>query len=251
MKKLLLFLLPILFLSTQCQKDCGCVSPPEPKGVFSLNIKPILNSKPFVINQIYEIDGKKVRFTRLSFLLTETCPRVSSESGSCGTNAYLMDLTSLDDSTKSAAGFTQKITNVSEGNMSKLQMGLGVAANLNASKPKDFASTNPLSDAGLYWETWNSYIFSKLEGSIDKDGDGKFETGITLHTGGNDSFRSIIFNKTFTVDTQGSTTLNFDLNINTLLTGIDLPTVNSTHQTGDLPTMMRMMDNLKNAIVLK
>lgn len=242
---------PILFLSTQCNKDCGCVTPPELKGSINLNFTPIFNSKPFVINQIYKIDGKNVRFTRLSFLLTETCPKTQTNNVSCGTNAYLIDLTTLDDSTKSAKGFTQILTQIAEGNMGGLKMSLGVAPELNASQPKDFASTNPLSDPGLYWADWKSYIFAKLEGSIDKDGDGRFETGITLHTGGFDSLRSLWFPKTFTVDLQGSTTLNFDVNINTLLTGIDLATVNSTHQTGDLPTMMKMMDNLKNALILK
>lgn len=252
MKKLLLFLSPFLFLSSRCKpiQPCDCV-PPDAQGVVNLNFKPIFNSKAFVINQIYTIDGKNVRFTRLSFLLTETCPKSTTNSFSCGTNSYLIDLTTLDDSTKSAKGFSQALKNTTEGSMSGLQMGLGVAKNLNASLPKDFASSNPLSDAGLYWADWKSYIFAKLEGSIDKDGDGRFETGITLHTGGDDSFRQVWFSKSFTADAIGSTTLNFDLNINTLLTGIDLATVNSTHQTGDLPTMMKMMDNLKNALVLK
>ncbi len=251
MKKLLLFLSPILFLSTQCQKDCGCVTPPIPQGIMSINFKPNYNAKPFVINQIYNINGKNTRFTRLSFLLTETCPKASSSEGSCGTNAYLIDLTTLDDSTKSAKGFTQILSNLYEGNKTGLQMSLGVAPNLNASQPKDFPSSNPLSDGGLYWADWKSYIFTKIEGLMDKDGNGTFETGITLHTGGNDSFRQTWFPQTFTVDSKGTTTLNFDLNINTLLRGIDLSTVNSTHQTGDKPTMLKIMDNLKDGITLK
>lgn len=251
MKKLLLFLSPILFLSSKCKQDCDCVTPLTPQGVMSINFKPNYNTKPFVINQIYNIDGKNVRFTRLSFLITETCPKASSTEGSCGTNAYLIDLTTLDDSTKSAKGFTQTLTNIFEGNKTGLQISLGVAPNLNASQPKDFASSNPLSDGGLYWADWKSYIFTKIEGLMDKDGNGTFETGITLHTGGDDSFRQTWFPQTFTVDTKGATTLNFDLNINTLLRGIDLSTVNSTHQTGDKPTMLKIMDNLKDGITLK
>ena len=247
MKKLLLFLLPVILLSSRCKED----TPPEAQGVMSINIKPNYNNKPFVINQIYNINGKNVRFTRLSFLLTETCPKVNSSDGSCGTNAYLIDLTTLDDSTKSAKGFTQILTNSSEGSKNGLQMSLGVAPTLNASQPKDFASSNTLSDGGLYWADWKSYIFTKIEGLMDKDGNGTFETGITLHTGGDDSFRQTWFPKTFAVDTKGSTTLNFDLNINTLLRGIDLSTVNSSHQTGDKPTMLLIMNNLKDGMTLK
>ncbi len=247
MKKLLLFLSPILFLSSKCKQD----TPPVQQGVMSINFKPNYNAKPFVINQIYNIDGKNVRFTRLSFLMTETCPKASSSEGSCGTNAYLIDLTTLDDSTKSAKGFTQIMSNLTEGNKKGLQMSLGVAKSLNALKPKDYVSSNPLSDGGFYWDDWKSYIFTKIEGLMDKDRNGTFETGITLHTGGDDSFRQTWFPQTFTVDTKGTTTLNFDLNINTLLRGIDLSTLNSTHQTGDKPTMLKIMDNLKDGISLK
>ena len=251
MKKLLLFLLPLVLMASRCNQPCACIIPTPPEGILNLNFKPTINAKPFIINQVYVLDGKNVRFTRLHFLLTETCPNNSSSSNSCGTNAYLIDLTTLDDSTKSITGFTQKVTQLEEGNKTMFQMSLGVAKTLNAATPKDFATTNPLSDASSYWADWKSYIFVKLEGSMDKDGDGRFETGITLHTGGDDSFRQTWFPKTFAVDTKGSATLNFEVNINTILRGIDLSTVNSTHQTGDKPTMLKMMDNLKEAIVLK
>jgi hypothetical protein len=252
MKKLLLFLSPFLFLSFQCKKPCGCVFPPEPEGVLNLNFKPNFNTKPFVINKVYEMDGKKVRFTRLSFLMTETCPKSNINNGGCRPNAYLIDLTSLDDSTKAANGFTQKVNQLEDGNKVGIQLGIGVEKFQNASLPKDFASTNPLSDAGLYWADWKSYIFVKIEGLMDKDGDGRFETGITLHTGGDDSFRSIWFDKSFKVDASSpSTVLDFDVNINTLLRGIDLATVNSSHQTGDKPTMLKIMDNFKDAVFLK
>jgi hypothetical protein len=250
MKKLLLILSPFLFLSLKCNQRCGC-DIPTPSSEVDLVFKPNFNNKPFVINQIYDINGKKVRFTRLSFLLTETCPKASISSGSCGSNAYLVDLSNLDDSTKSSKGQTQRISQAIAGNMKVVQLGVGVAKNLNANLPKDFPNTNPLSDAGLYWTDWKSYIFLKIEGLMDKDGDGKFETGITLHTGGDDSFRSIVFDKTFQVGGSTIEIVNFDLNINTLLRGIDLATVNSTHQTGDKPTMLKIMDNMTDAIILK
>ena len=251
MKKLLFLFLPLIFMSSKCNKECDCVTPPTPQGVINLNFKPIFNSKPFVINQIYTIDGKNVRFTRLSFLTTETCPNTSTNNLSCGIKAYLIDLTTLDDSTKSAKGFTQTLTQLTEGNMSGLQLSLGVSKTLNASMPKDFSSSNPLSDASLYWADWKSYIFVKLEGLMDKDGDGRFETGITLHTGGDESFRQTWYPQAFTVDTKGTTIINFDINVNTILRGIDLSIVNSTHQTGDKPTILKLMDNLKNAVTLK
>lgn len=244
MKKLWLLALAFSFLAMQCKKTA-----PE-TGTINMVIKPVFNGKPFVINQIYVIDGKNVRFTRLHFF--SATDRVNNTTDNKKNGKYVQQFifTDLDDSTKAAKGVSKSIE-LLLGEAKQFNFKLGVESDLNALSPIDFSSSNPLSDAGQYWDSWKSYIFAKLEGSIDKDGDGKFETGITLHTGGNDSFREVSFAKTFTVDTKGSTTLNFDLNINTLLAGIDLATVNSTHQTGDLPTMMKMMDNLKNALVLK
>ncbi|MBL7816263.1 MAG: hypothetical protein JNL70_14685 [Saprospiraceae bacterium] len=251
MKKLLLFLSPLLFLSSKCKQDCGCVTPPEPQGVVNLNFKPTLDNKPFVINQVYVMNGKKMKFTRLSFIVTESCAKATNNANSCGTNAYMFDFSTLDDSTKAAQGITQAFKQQTEGSMTGFQLSLGVAKNLNASLPKDFASSNPLSDAGLYWADWKSYIFAKIEGLMDKDGNGTYESGITLHTGSDEAFRQIWFPTTFTVDTKGSTTLNFGFNVNNLLKDIDLTTVNSSHQTGDKPTMLKIMDNMKDAISLK
>lgn len=244
MKKLFLFLLPFLFLNFHCKEPIA-----EP-GSIKMVIKPIFNNKPFVLNQVYTIDGKNVKFTRLQFFSATDRVNFTSDNKKNGKYVQQFTFTELDDSIKSAAGISKTIE-LPLGEAKLFNFKIGVESDLNALTPIDFSSANPLSDAGQYWESWKSYIFAKLEGSIDKDGDGRFETGITLHTGGNESFRSLSFSKTFTVDAQGSTTLNFDLNINTLLTGIDLATVNSSHQTGDLPTMIKMMDNLKNAIILK
>ena len=252
MKKLIFLLLPLMLVSSNCKQNCVCPLYDPPMAYLTINFKPTFDNKPFIINQIYEIDGKKVRFTRLSFLITETCAKTSELDGSCGNDAYLVDLTTLDDSTKSAKGFTPFLNTATKlGTMRGLQMGLGVTKNLNVLKPKDFSNSNTLSDAGLYWNDWNSYIFTKLEGLMDKDGDGRFETGITLHTGGDDSFRPIWFPKNLNFEANTLINLNFEVNVNTILRGIDLSIVNSTHQTGDKPTMLKLMDNLKNAVTLK
>lgn len=245
MKKLLVLALACSFLAFQCEK----VAPIE-NGTINMVIKPVFNGKPFVMNKIYTIDGKNVKFSRLHFYTATDRVNNTTANQKSGKYVQFLSFTELDDSTKAAAGISKTI-DLAIGETKQFTLKIGVESDLNALKPKDFSSSNPLSDAGQYWDDWNSYIFTKIEGSIDKDGDGRYETGITLHTGGNQCFRTNTFAKTFTVDTKTSTTLNFDLNINTLLRGVDLATVNSSHQTGDLPTMLKIMDNLKDAIVLK
>ncbi len=251
MKKILFFALVTLICSSS-----SCKSDPTPiatdNGILSLTFKPTYDSKPLIINKIYDYNGKKVRFTKWQFLVTS--PLACSVGQACPTTdeAILVDLTTLDDSLKSIAGFKTSFNNLSLGNFTTLSMGLGVSKELNAKKPNNFPRASPLSDAGNFWDGWQSYIFSKLEGLMDKDGDGKFETGFTLHTGGDASFRNITFtSEKFQVTSQANAAKTFEVNLNTLLRGIDLTAVNSTHQTGDEPTMLKMMDNLSSAFSVK
>lgn len=247
------YLIPFLCLaflsltSSKCKEDL----PTTPTGTVALNIKAQFNGSPLVMNQVYDYSGKKLRITKLSFYISPISFSNSSNSGTTATQDILKaDFTNIDTDAQATAGLNLSAS-YGVGSYTNITTGAGISAALNAKKPKDFASNNPLSNTGDYWDAWSSYIFTKFEGSLDKDGDGKFETGITIHTGGNEVYQSLNFSKNFTVTEGGTTTLNFDLNTNQLLDGIDLVTVNSTHQTGDLPTMKRFTGNFTKALVLK
>ncbi len=245
----LLFIAAVFFIlsSSKCKKDDEAL-----KGNISLNIATTYNNSPLIINKIYDYNGKKVRFTKLSFFVSNiNAVNLSSLSGeSLYKDIAFFDFTSLDDSVKATKGSDITYSQFVDKYLS-INMNVGVNQGLNTKKPKDYPSSNPLSDAGNYWEDWNSYIFLKLEGLMDKDGDGKFESGITLHTGGNEVYQPLSFKKSFNVSEGQTTTINFSLDLNKLLTGIDLTTINATHQTGDLPTMKKLMGNFPTALTLK
>ena len=241
MKKLILLALPLLFVAQSCHTDNSVST-----GNLNLKFKPTFNAKPFVINQIYTINGKNVRFTRFQIYTTRYC---SSATADCS-NAVFVNFTSLDDSTKAAKGLSSQLS-FTAANYTTLDIGLGVDAKSNAKTPKDYTSTNPLSSYDDYWADWNSYIFFKLEGLMDKDGDGKFETGISLHTGSNECFRSFTLNKTFSVPDNGSVDLNFEVNLNTILRGWDLVATPNTNSLSDKPKMNILMDNVKDAFSAK
>ena len=249
MRRLLFFLLPFVLLSSKCKKD------EVPTSTIALNIKTFYNDNPLIINKIYDYKGKKVRFTKWRFFVSNIYGPRQGISGplqepGLDSNIAFFDFSDLTDSTTAQKGITKTVSSIA-GSSDKFNMLIGVFGSKNLKKPKDFDSSSPLSDAGNYWDDWNSYIFSKLEGLMDKDGDGRFETGITLHTGGNEVFQNLSFPKNVVVNVGETTTINMDLNLNKLLNGIDLATVNSTHQTGDLPTMKLFMGNFKEALTIK
>jgi hypothetical protein len=251
MRRLLFLLLPLILMSSKCKKDDVIA------GSIALNIKTSYDDKPLIINKIYDYKGKKVRFTKWSFFASSIYGPIEIIPGSFTEgkenlhyNSTFYDFSDLTDSINAQKGITQTVLS-SVGSKEKFNMSIGVERSKNLKKPKDFNSSNPLSDAGNYWDDWNSYIFTKLEGLMDKDGDGKFETGITIHTGGNEVYQTLTFTKNVVVNISETTTINGDLNLNKLLNGIDLTTVNSSHQTGDLPTMKLFIGNFKEALTIK
>ena len=185
-----LFLLFVVFTASKCKDDTILL------GSVEMNLKARFNEQPMVLNKVYDYNGKKVRFSKLSFFVSDV---LTGNSNKAAESITLVNFIDNDDSTTAAKGLNITFSQFDMGNMSQFNLGIGVSPEYNAKKPKDFPSLNPLSEASEYWDAWNSYIFSKLEGSMDKDGDGKFETGITLHTGGNEMYQNIKFDKSFSI----------------------------------------------------
>jgi hypothetical protein len=255
MRKWLLPIFVLPFLSSKCEDN------PKPsvacEGVLNMTIKPTLNSQPFVSNKVYVINGKKVRFSKFQFYLSSFSFKpigLVSNAKSVGCDpikdVIFMDFTQLDDSLKSLNGITKTLNNFENGNFESISFNLGLNTTLNAKTPPDFDTSNPLSKSEEYWSGWKSYIFFKLEGLMDKDGDGTFETGITYHTGSNDVTSPTNFLKNFDLKPNG-TPINFDLDMNKLLTGFDFTTLNKIENLNQKDDMKKLMSNLVNAISIK
>ncbi len=251
MKNLLFFtfIFTVLCTSSKCKDD---VVTPISTGAIEWNIKAKFNEQPFQLNKIYNYNGKKVRFSRLSFYVSNiSANRKGSFISSIDIPIAMIDFKEIDDSIEASKGFIINFEGFQARDMDQFDFGIGVASNLNSKKPKDYPTNNPLSETSNYWDAWNSYIFFKLEGSLDKDGDGQFETGITLHAGGNEVYQSMNFSKAFSIKENETTPLSMELDLNKFINGIDMETYNSTHQIGDLPTMKKMMGNFQTALIIK
>ena len=208
-----------------------------------MNFKAKVNEQAFIMNKIYDLNGKKVRFSRFSFFVSTAS--TSSASTTVNKSVTLIDFKDVLDSVKAAKGVTDIVSNVVLENVQSIGFDLGVALDLNKKTPKDYPSTNPLSESGAYWTDWNSYIFCKFDGLVDNNNDGVFETGFAIETGGNDAYRSTSFNKSLVIANQKAA-VNFELDINKLFTG-----VNITQFAGDDASIKVVMDNFKIALVLR
>ena len=151
MKKILFFALVTLICSSSSCKPDPVPAPVEVKnGIMSLTFKPTYGSKPLTINKIYDYNGKKVRFTKWQFLINNACfvKDARNPVNTCGNEntVALVDLTTLDDSLKSVNGYKITLNSLPVGSFQSFNFTVGLGPLLNDKLPKDFPSSNPLSD---------------------------------------------------------------------------------------------------------
>jgi len=173
MKKILIGIFTISTLLS-CTKD-----PVDVDLVFKLNYD---NAPLEMLSEYTYPDGRKMTFTRFSFYISDIST-VADGVSTLASDVELFDLSQSHDSQASAAeGFSYKIKDVDPAT-DMISFSIGVNEELNTKKPVDFAPEHPLAKTGEYWLAWSSYIFFKIEGTIDLDGDGVMETNLSLHMG--------------------------------------------------------------------
>lgn len=116
------------------------------------------------------------------------------------------DIQSADDAAK---GLSLSFEGVPAGNYAGLKMGLGVSRDLNATQPGEYTPPHPLDNH--YWSWARGYVFTKIEGNADLDGDGVFEEKLTFHIGENDYYRELVINQAIEVGAGGRISLEVDL----------------------------------------
>ncbi|MCR9287933.1 MAG: hypothetical protein NXI23_11150 [Bacteroidetes bacterium] len=173
----------------------------------ALNIKLQYDGEPMIVFNEYTYPELDFTFflTRVSMYISNVQP-VGSDFSEPIENIGLLRLEEAHDEASAALGYTY-ILPMAEGNFESIQFGLGVPPEQNAMRPADFPIENPLSKSGEYWDSWSSYIFTKIEGKADINGDPNdfSEELIALHMGGNEAFRAITLNQSGTL-TEGQTT---------------------------------------------
>ena len=138
------------------------------------------------------------------------------------------------------------------GDYSAIKIGIGVPQAENGAFCNDCATTDPLADAGHWWQNWSSYIFAKIEGQLDTNGDGVTDdAGIVYHSGTDALYQTVTLPVDLEVMPDGSTTLALGIDIKELFrlpTGmIDLQAVPATHTDQQLANTKLVMDNFQTA----
>ena len=164
---------------------------------------------------------------------------------------FTPDLTPDDKSVEVTYKFT-----VPDGNYTGIKLGYGVKADLNAKSPSEFPTDHPLYVESEYWSGWQSYIFTKIQGEVDLDGNDTTETNIFYHCGSDPVYNVATINGSIPVSGTGALVVEFDLKKMFTFDGqlLDLTILSNqltSHDASNIALGQKMMSNFKNATVLK
>lgn len=198
-----LIALCICFFSCGDNKEVDCLQ---------FNFKLTYDGDPLVMFDEYDYPGgNKIYFSRVSFYMSDvTIFNDDTPSGS----EFLIeenDYINLTDSHITLDGAEEGLKveyELPTTNIDQVFFNIGMDANDNATTPIEYTSDNDLSLAGEYWPGWRSYVFAKIEGMIDLNGDGTLEQPIALHLGSDEARRNLI---TQMLDNKRELNFNIDI----------------------------------------
>lgn len=231
----------------------SCNNESETAGSLSLGFEATYAGQTLQFLEGYQAtDQYSIQFTKSDFYLSDIS--IVSDKGE---EIILSDIEFVN-VTEGYSGAQNPIqlsfTDIPVGTYDQLKFGYGVSPSLNSTLPKDYNADHPLSRTSHYWDQWNSYIFSKLEGRLDTLGNGSFDVGFLYHTGKNEIYRLFTFDLPFTI--SGETT-DFMINIDYKKlvkpeSGDALPIVKSpiNHDPNNIETFQSITSNFGNAMTL-
>lgn len=231
MKKILLLPL-LLLLAVACRDDDDCCLPPLIEE-FELTFKTKTQAGNLILLENFSLeDGTLVNLNRLQFYISN----IRLLQGSNEVAIKDVDLVSFErhtDTDKAEAGETLSISGVPEGEFSGIRFGIGVMPELNGNSPNYYANEQPESvlSAGLHhWNSWNSYVFAKIEGYFDANGNGVCGGGdsdetITYHTGIDELYREKTILAPISVNEIGGAEFSIILDVDKIFNAVETLTI--------------------------
>jgi hypothetical protein len=227
----------------------GCTK--TQKGDINLRIKLKYGDQPFEMFKefAYPVTKEPFSMTRLSFYISDMGITSGSNVSIIKDIDYL-DLTNSFTAPVKNDGFEYKISGIPAGQYNNISFGIGVPKLLNAKTPSDFSSKEVLSSSAEYWASWKSYIFFRPEGKIYLNGSGGDLSYFALHLGGDDAYRSITLDKSFTILENETTNIDITFDVEKFFNGKSLYDIHDTQQIHALsqkPLINILADNVVTA----
>ena len=235
--------------------DKGSPGPAEP-GVVNLRVKGVFGEEPlqmFERSYAYE-EGMEVKFQLVNVYLSDA----ALTGGGKDQEEELFDVELVNfepilDEGAAREGIAFRIEDVPPGIYSGLRLGVGLDPELNATQPGDYQVGHPLTDN--FWSWAMGYVFFKIEGNADINGDGQFTEKLTFHIGGDDYYHTVSLPGPIEVRSGGETDVDLVLDLKKVLVNgegkfLDFREVTQDH-TNDPDLAAFLAENFSEAIRIR
>lgn len=243
---------PLIFGSLMILALTGCQEETKTTNV-ELNFKSYFSQDPLLM---YEADydyaeDMKMRFQLFHFYISDVA-LLTADGEEKLLDVELVTFKDVQTQDQAQDGVSFLIENIPTGNYQGIRMTIGLTEELNATQPSDYVAGHPLSDN--YWSWALGYIFFKIEGNGDLNGQGTFDEKLTYHIGGDVLANVKTFNKDITLEQGQDAQLFFEVDVKDILTRgsefVDFRTTPQDH-TNDMNLAHFMADNFYDALIMK
>lgn len=239
------FYLLLLLTGFACKKD-------EVTGMdLTIRLQVLYQGNPMTNQVEYAYpDGKTFILTKFSTYMSD----LTVQSGSQEETLEEVLLINMTETMRTSAGSEQGYLVYSGktklNSIDRIHFNLGLTPEQNSTIPADHTPGTPLAMPGEYWLAWESFIFTKIEGWIDLDGDQMAETGVALHLGSDEVLKSFSFD---TLDRTGTLTILIDLAQVFSQDGTiyDIEANPQIHSLSQIESLRELSNNLEKAVTLK
>ncbi len=232
----------LLLFITSCKKPND---QPSSTSV-NLNFYHLVGNNALVYNQEYTVNGRKLKFTKVQFYVSDIQFKKDDNSYTYPEMRYAL---------VHGVETAYTINKLDTGYYKKIEFAVGVDSAANHADPAQWGATHPLyinSNYASYWDWTQGYVFMKLEGYVDSTaaGNGNPTTGFAYHIGNDDMLRNISL--TINKEVQGNDA-SIELNVDyaKLLENVDFRTELQTHSTGSQALAQKIADKTAEAITIK
>lgn len=212
---------------------------------------------PFLAGQWYDYSNTlKIQIKQFNFYISDLVMR--KQIVEMGDETELKEIDFVDFS-----GMTSEVlaengvliveADIAVGDYTGLELGIGVASDLNRTKPIEYAPDHPLQTETHYRNTWESFVFAAIEGEADENGDGESDFSFLYEVGMDDLYKEKIIVNHFTLTEDSPTNIKLNVDFKRLLgTGSDfIDIAGHPMDTDDLSIGRKISGNFLDAISLK
>lgn len=249
-------LLPVaaLLVLAACNKPEGCMDPlalnydPEAevdKGCtyaesypMSMHFHSSLNGVDLVEEQQYTINGVNTHIELVQFYVSGIA-LINANGDTINSDTYLLVKPENDE---------YSIGDFPPGDYTKLIFHVGVDSITNHSDPSVYELKDPLSaqTPSMHWGWSFGYIFLRIDGEVDSDGDGTPDPAGTfeMHTGEDRYLATVEIDYPITIGNGQENILHLDANWDLFFAGVDMANDNTVHGSDNLPLAEILFENL-------